>query len=79
MREIPQLYYCRTSVSADELEARVGFLKTILEPNLDIVDKVLETHGSLSGSELIELVHQKGSPWRTCYVRGRRGYPYPTT
>jgi uncharacterized phage-associated protein len=75
--EIPRLYYCRTAPDSDEFAPRAKFLKAVLKPNLDIIDKVLEMYGHLTGSELIELVHQKGSPWHTCYVKGRRGTPIP--
>lgn len=75
--EIPRLYYCRTDMNADEFDGRVKFLKTILGPNLDIIDRVLERYGHLSGRHLIKLVHQKGSPWDRCYVKGRRGVRIP--
>ena len=75
--EIPRLYYCSTGMGTAEFDTRVQFLKDILKPNLAIIDRVLETYGPLSGSQLISLVHQKGSPWKQCYVKGRRGVRIP--
>ena len=75
---IPSLLYCNTMVNDTELDNRVQFLKTVLGDHTHVIDLVMETYGKLTGSRLITLTHEKGTPWHKFYRKGRRGIVIPT-
>lgn len=43
----------------------------------EIVDRVMNTHDHLSGSELSRLTHKKGTPWRKYYTNDELGAVMP--
>lgn len=75
---ISALNYCSTKIDDGEINSRMKFLKTILGDRIRIIDMVIETYGKLSGSRLIELTHEKGTPWHKFYRKNERGIIIPT-
>lgn len=43
----------------------------------DIIKQVIEGYGSLSGSELIGLTHEEGTPWSQCYDKSKQNTVIP--
>lgn len=74
---IQQLLYCKTDL--DDAVARVPFLKARLDDKTEVINMVLATYGKLSASRLIALTHAKGTPWRKCYDKTKRGTVIPTS
>ena len=75
---IPSLNYCNTSIGGREIGDRTKFLEGVLGSKTRIIDMVMETYGKLSGSRLIDLTHEKGTPWHRFYRRNKRGTIIPT-
>ena len=74
---IPRLYYCRTELGSDQIINRMKSLIGILQTETDILNKVQERYGELTGSQLIDITHMEGTPWSKCYVKGQKSTPIP--
>lgn len=76
--DIPYLTYCNTKLNDVVIDDRLGFLRNLLGEESKIVDMVIDTYGSLSGRQLIEITHKKGTPWYKFYRKDRHGIIIPT-
>lgn len=68
---VTRLPYCGTSISDEDIRKRRDSLKLRIGKT-EILDTVLAKFGALTGSELIDITHKAGSPWDTCYKKGKR-------
>ncbi|RNJ74961.1 MAG: DUF4065 domain-containing protein [Nitrosopumilus sp. D6] len=76
-KPIPNLYYCGTNtlVSVDKREK---FFNDVIEkPIKDILDRVLEAYGDMTGNELSAITHEKGTPWHICYRKNEFSIEIP--
>ena len=74
---VDRTIYCWTPASGPDGQERWGFIRNKVGPLHAIVDRVIETHGHMSGSELSKLTHKKGTPWRNHWKAGRIGAIIP--
>lgn len=75
---IPRLSYCNTGLDTMQIDERCNFIKSILGNKTKVIDMVLNTYGKLSGSELIDRTHRKGTPWKKYYRKGSYGILIPS-
>ena len=70
--------YCDTKVGPKTIKERIKFLEGVIpEEERAVLDRVIETHKHLSGTELLKLTHRKGSPWTRHYIKGELGTVIP--
>lgn len=75
---IPNLYYCHTIPASKEIKERITFFETMIDDNgREVIDRVLEGYKDLSGGELINITHAKGTPWSNNYKSGKFGIAIP--
>ena len=77
--QIPRLLYCGTGVGdKTAIRERKDFFRSrVGDQTCGLLDRILEVYGKLSGLDLIRITHVDGSPWRRCYVRGKRHIRIP--
>ena len=71
-RPVDILPYSRITLFGDAMDEHMRFLDRTLEPNRNILDKVLSEFGNRTASEIIKISHGKGSAWEQCYESNRR-------
>lgn len=74
---VDRTIYCQTPASGPDSQEREEFIRNTIGPLHTIVDRVMETHGHMSGSELSKLTHKKGTPWRSHWKTGQIGTIIP--
>ena len=71
------LTYCNTGLD-EKIKERLKSIKDILgNENTKIIDMILKTYGRSSLSELIELTHKHGTPWKKYYKKHSHGIIIP--
>lgn len=74
---VDRTIYCWTPASSPEISEREEFIRNKIGPLHAIVDRVMDTHGHMSGSELSKLTHKRGTPWRNHWKSDQIGTVIP--
>ena len=71
---VPAFSYCGTPASSDERDE--FFKNTLPDQARSIIEGVVRDYGDWSVSEIYQLCHEPGTPWKTCYT-GEYGVEIP--
>ena len=77
---IDKLAYCNTSVNSSNIDDRKNFFESAFnDDDQDIINKVVDEYGHLTGNQLINLTHEKNSPWHKYFKKNDWFTEIPTS
>lgn len=75
---IPNLYKKLKTFGSSEVNSSIAaYSETIEEEDKDLIQKVYDNYGRLSASQLSNLTHRAGTPWRSVYKNTERFLEIP--